>query len=613
MLPKPKTCEGCSLYEAPYGKAMGFSLPDGNGEYGCLIVAEALGADEEIEGKGLVGRSGHFYFSELARVGLERDKFTIFNTIACRPPDNKLVKQPYEKLAIAHCAPNLDKVIDHARAQARAYGKTFTILTLGRTAFKRVMGYEDKGPIMALDYLCYPHWNERYGAWVVASDHPAYLVRGSTHLVPVMTFAAQRAVEIGASGVAPDVSIYLEDPPPAVFAQWVADYKRYRAINPSETYLSYDIETPYKLKKRNEDEMAKEEGEDYTILRCSFSYIPGHAISVPWSAQYMPWLEELFNSQSQMVGWNSENFDWPRIAHQIPVSGDNIDGMLAWHVLNSSLPKSLGFVTPFYVHNATIWKHEATNRPAWYNCRDADYALQCFLGIQRDLKAAHLWDEVFKVHVIEAARVLAYMSGQGVVLDATARDEAEVKVGGMLEEIEASIEHVVPIEARELKVYQKTPADTSGMVQVQGSVKTTQCPKCGAMGVKADHFKSVGVKKLKGGAVENVCVGLKSIKVSVVTQLWALPQPFKISKVSMLRYQSVMRHQPIIDTREKKVTFDEKAIERLQKLYPLDTLYPLILEQRSLSKLLGTYIGRREMIEVEVPNNYVLQSGERFL
>ncbi len=47
---------------------------------------------------------------------------------------------------------------EKSREEAKAKGKTFTILTLGRTAFKRVMGLSEfvHSRLLKLDYLCYP-------------------------------------------------------------------------------------------------------------------------------------------------------------------------------------------------------------------------------------------------------------------------------------------------------------------------------------------------------------------------------------------------------------------------------------------------------------------------
>src|SRR5438094_199614 len=142
MHEKPLACSGCQLFEGPYGRTKGFVPSAGAGD--ILIVGEAPGQDEEQEGVPFVGASGHALFQQLKRVSIERESFTIHNVLSCRPPDNKLVKMPYEQSYIAHCSPNLDATIERVRQQARANGKTFVIVSLGKTAFQRVMGYDYK-------------------------------------------------------------------------------------------------------------------------------------------------------------------------------------------------------------------------------------------------------------------------------------------------------------------------------------------------------------------------------------------------------------------------------------------------------------------------------------
>ena len=589
MIPKPTTCAGCPLHDPPLGKQMGFSRVDGTGLNGVMLIAEALGESEEEEGIALVGKAGHYLFSQLARVDVLRDDFTLFNTLACRPPNNKLAKMPFEAQAIKHCAPNLDKAIFDARGKAVAAGLTFTIVTLGRIAFKRVMGYDDKHPVMRKDYLNYPFWNETYGAWVIAAQHPSYLMRGNHSEVPVLQYGVKRAVEIARDGISIDKPTYILDPEPMIFKGWANDYKRIYEMDPENTYLSYDIETPMKQGK-DEEEVAKEDDDDYTILRVSFAYRPGEAISIPWTATYTPILEELFSHPGAKVGWNNEQYDNPRVRAQMPMGGDSIDGMLAWHVLNTSLKKGLGFVTPFYAPTMSMWKHLSEEKPAFYNAVDADAALRCFLGIKRDLIANKQWD-MFYEHVIKLNRVFAHMSKVGVLRDETMRSEAETMLSAKLDELEVKMEGAVPQEARKHRVYKKTPKDTAGMIQIPGEIKLPQCPVCGEIPAPASHFKSIGKKRLKAGDLENYCVDRKAEKVMVPTLLWAKPLEFKISNKGMQTYQKVLKHQAVLSRKERKITFDEKAILRLQKKYPKDPLYPLILEHREHQGLLTKYIG----------------------
>lgn len=584
MLPKPNSCVGCSLYTPPYGKPTGFSTVDGSGSSGVAIVGEALGEQEESSGKPFVGKSGYQLFEQLKRVGLERDIFTIANAVFCRPPQNVLVKTPYEKAAISHCAPNLDKALADARAVAVAAGKHFTIVTLGVTAFKRVLRIPDDSPILRQKYIAYPFYSTEYQAWVYPCYHPAYLLRGYSNLWPVVQYVFQQAVEVAEHGLQRDTLDYLLDPCPSTFEQWIQQYKQEHALHPESTYLSFDIETPMK-QGMDEEELSREMDDDYTILRCSFAYKPGNAVSVPWRAEYRSGLEELFSLPFTKIGWNCENFDLPRVRTHMPVNGMVHDGMLCFHILNSHLPKGLGFVTPFYWKNVELWKHLSDSKPAYYNAVDSDAALRNFIGIQQNLHENQLWD-VYDKHVVQLNPVLSYMSGQGVVLDTEMRKDAEAQLHEKLDALETKMELTVPVEVKGVSPkngYTKTPRSTAGLVEREFQISVLGCSRCGELFINSTHTKT----KKTG----NLCESAETFTETQTVTRWCKQLPFKISKKSLLGYQHALRHQAMQSRREKKVTFDETAIKKLIKKYPHDQLYPLILLHRGAQKLATTYIG----------------------
>lgn len=634
MLTKPDfPCRQC--YGWRWG-CDGYVPADGTGDNGVLVVLEAAGEDEANCGIPTVGRAGQFLWNKLHGVGIEREGFRIHNCLSCRPPKNLLSKMPYEHDVITSCAPLLDATIYAHADHARSMGKTPVIVALGRIAFKRLMGVTERDPIMKKDYIAYPFWSQRYQSWIISAYHPSFLMQGNQHLTPILTYVFQRALEIAEHGITIDnlENAYLEDPEPATFESWVEDYFEACYRSP-ETYLSYDIETPY---KEGKDEATVAVADDITpILRCSFSYQPGEAVSIPWKAHYYPMLGKLFASPYPKVGWNSNQFDTPKIQEYFPISGDNIDAMLAWHVLNSSFPKGLGFVTPFYAQRMSMWKHLDKERPAFYNACDADAALRCWLGIKEDLKKNNLHD-VFQRHVIDVHRVFSYMSAKGVVLDQQLRRESEIRLQSMLDSIESDMEASIPLAARKLKVFKKTPKDIKeiqiganglegpdwqrarlkreaeklGYIQVEGTRTMKQCPQC-ALEADAKHFKSIGKKRLAKGEAENPCFGYKANKTTCYATLWAKPLEWKVSKLGLTNYQGAVKHSSIYDKRKQRVSYDESAMMRLMKKYPNDQLYPLILKHREIQKLLTVYIGISEYKEVEVADNYELQSDERWL
>lgn len=602
LINKPETCIGCPLYEKPHGKTCGFVPSSGDGKSGVMILGEAAGENEETQGEGFVGKAGYYLFQNLKRVGIDREGFRIANVIKCRPSKNLLVGAAYEEEAIAKCSSMLVHDITDMKERCKKNGKSLVVLTLGRTAFKAMMGFKDKDPIMHKDYIAYPFWSSVHNCWVVPAYHPSYLMRGNTHLMPVLQFAATRALEIAKDGFKFIEPNYELDPNVFKFTQWVEEYIKAATADPN-IILAYDIETPFKS-GADEADIDKEEDDDYTILRCSFSYRVGEAVSVQWNAQMRPALEKIFGFSGTKAGWNNLAYDRPRILAQMPMNGAELDGMLCWHVLNSALPKGLGFVAPYYAQQQGVWKYLSDAQPALYNAVDSDVTLRCILGIKQDLIKNNLWD-VLNKHVTEVHKVFSYMSNQGVLIDQGLRQEAEDKLSVKLASVEGKMEEVVPKEAREVKIYKTMPKvlkpiyelfpeprslsdveklnalckDTpKGLFELVKDYPVNVCTACGLE--RPDRWKKH--RDLCGGTTTSI---------TIPQTVWGSYKEFKLSKKRMMSYQGILKHQAIVNRKEGKTTFDEKAILQLLKKYPNDSLYPLILEHRSTQKLLSSFVG----------------------
>lgn len=304
MLTRPSNCEGCPLNPI----ASGFMVSTGSGSNGVLLVGEALGEAEADAGKPFVGKSGSTLDKMLARGGMARDDFWVSNTIFCRPPDNKLTGMYYAAEAIEHCMPNLDS--DIYRMVPRV------IVTLGVTAFKRVIPeianqwgvglLDSKKHKGARGYVFY---SDKYKCWVIPTVHPAFVVRGKTAWSQVIIHDIQRATEIARDGYKYDVVDYTLDPAPYAALKWVDNFELYYKGHPG-TILSCDIETPHK--DANEEELDVEDGQDYIILRCGYSYMDFHGMSIPWGGPYKMIHERLMAHPCDKVFWNAP-FDVPRV------------------------------------------------------------------------------------------------------------------------------------------------------------------------------------------------------------------------------------------------------------------------------------------------------------
>lgn len=77
--------EGCALRAT----ATQLVFADGNPEAKLMLVGEAPGRDEDIEGLPFVGRSGKLLDRMLAAIGIDRTQAYIANIIPWRPPGNR--------------------------------------------------------------------------------------------------------------------------------------------------------------------------------------------------------------------------------------------------------------------------------------------------------------------------------------------------------------------------------------------------------------------------------------------------------------------------------------------------------------------------------------------
>lgn len=622
MRPKPATCQGCVLY----GTGQGFVPASGDGTNGVLIVLEAAGEQEAHAGIPLVGRAGQYFWSQLLRVGLSREGFRVHNVLSCRPPNNVLVGAPYEQAAIAHCAGHLDATLRTHDAASRAAGLTPVVLALGKVAARALMGWPADAPEWGVDTYGYVHWSPTANMWVIVGPHPAAVMRGQHALANVLQFCAQRAVEIARCGFAYDQPRLRTDLFPDELDDWVDTFLAAQAERPGEVWLSYDIETPWK-QHHSEELLPDHEDTSFYILRWGLCWQEGEAISVPGHPSYLGGLTRLFSSGAVGLNWNGELYDNVRIRAAIPTFNlHSMDVMLAWHVLHSSLPKSLGFVTPFYWPGARLWKHEASSHPARYNALDALATWRCWAGIRPHLEAGDLYP-VFERHVLRVNHVLRYMTGKGVAFDAERRFAAEQRLLAEQARLMRELEAAVPLEARTLRPVARQPADTTGYVQVPGTRRTTRCTRCGALDVRAAHTASLGRKRLSACLVcgktakahptdhpwtppaENPCLGAVRERVEVPAQVWAQVMPLTLSTKTLLAYQRVRGHRPMM-TREGRPSFDEGAVMRLAERHPQDPLYQRIVAYRRVQTLLSRYIGRAVQEPVVVPDDYVLQPGE---
>lgn len=117
------SCHACTLGDTRTNLVFGA----GNSEARVLIVGEAPGKNEDLQGEPFVGAAGKYLNELLELADLEREDVYIANVLKCRPPQNRNPK-PEE---IQACAPFL-------REQTRSIDPE-VIVTLGNFATKFIL------------------------------------------------------------------------------------------------------------------------------------------------------------------------------------------------------------------------------------------------------------------------------------------------------------------------------------------------------------------------------------------------------------------------------------------------------------------------------------------
>ena len=159
---KCRACKACALAKTRHNVV----FADGNPETASIVlIGEAPGEMEDMEGRPFVGRAGQLLDEFLSEAGISReDDLYIINTVKCRPPENRIPTEE-EKSA---CEKFLHAQIDIMNPKA--------IIFCGATALKSFWA-DQKVQISKIsgNWFTVNINNKEYRA--MAIFHPSYLLR----------------------------------------------------------------------------------------------------------------------------------------------------------------------------------------------------------------------------------------------------------------------------------------------------------------------------------------------------------------------------------------------------------------------------------------------------
>ena len=151
--------DGCSLKRT--AKSLCFAR--GSASARIMLIGEAPGRDEDLQGKPFVGRAGQLLDRMLAAIGLGEEHVYITNTVYWRPPGNRTPTLE----EIEACAPFLARQIEILSPSI--------LVLLGGAAAKTILGTNEGIMRLRGKWLTYSTAGRNLPT--LATLHPAYLLR----------------------------------------------------------------------------------------------------------------------------------------------------------------------------------------------------------------------------------------------------------------------------------------------------------------------------------------------------------------------------------------------------------------------------------------------------
>ena len=150
-----KDCTKCHMSQTRTNFVFGTGNPDAD----LMLIGEAPGREEDLQGKPFEGAAGQILDKGLKAIGFEREEVFIANNLKCRPPENRDPKPDEVEI----CKPHLLQQIKLIRPKI--------ILALGRISAQALL--DTKSPLGRLR----GRFHDFEGIKLLVTYHPAALLR----------------------------------------------------------------------------------------------------------------------------------------------------------------------------------------------------------------------------------------------------------------------------------------------------------------------------------------------------------------------------------------------------------------------------------------------------
>ncbi len=643
----PESCKGCPLYDNHIG--LGFMSPEGTGSSGVLVVAEALGDHEAQASLPLRPNApaGSVFQGILRRMsGVDRNQFTITNSIWCRPGRyNFLDGAPYEFAAIEHCQQYNASLVRERRPRA--------IVTLGGIPTRTITGYsgEKQGITLirgfALESSRPEYFVDGHPVPVIPTYHPSFLMRASKSRSKDKEVGGKVEKAVGGMGLTGvmmrDIKLAMDIakfgmPEKVQFTAINGDQETMEwLISEAEAHpewdLAWDIETPHSLAKAADE--SEIDSIKANILQIQFALNSG--IGYVFPGFDVEWVKEgsrrLLAGRNRKLTWNGWKFDDKVVAsYGLTIGGVNVDLMSAWAWLQPDLPKSLQYVTSFYAPTMRPWKHLNQVGDLTYGASDVIAPHLIAEGVFEALKAKGLWQS-YERHVLFLRDEMVEAQRRGFPVDNVRHEAFEVKIDAEIGKITKQFPDLVPgsllpLEPkadkkkklvgvgyvgipRQIKEFLNEagdPIDGSDRVVIREEVPVLDEETGAEIGLETRHvlYTRRVVEVMDRESMETSSL-LRWVRVLPFS---ANSGPQKIAYIQLKRDEEIQKRLekgqsraqaerlakyavPQVRDKKTKEMKDNTGSKELEKLFKStgDILFKLLVEITKLNKLKGTYCG----------------------
>src|SRR3990167_5923654 len=361
--------------------------PDGSLNSKIAIIGEAPGAEEVIQRRGFVGKSGQLLWSILAEQGIQREDCYVSNVVKNRPQGNDI--------ALADLPPHDPEWLPLLQAELSEV-RPNVVFALGATALNALCNYDENFNRISTKEMSIMSWR--------GSVLPCTLVPGLKVLSSVAPTAVMRQWKWRVY-LATDVRKLTEQVKFGEIRTTEQTIHIFPSFKDSIEFLN-DINGPYAT------DVEIQNGE----LACvGFAPSNTEAMCIPITKRDLTsyWSEEqelaLWKAMASRlaspipsIGQNYV-FDlfWYMIYGIRPYLGEVYDTMLMANLLNPEMEKDLGTLVslylnyPFHKDDAKVWLPNAkvTDEAFFrYNGMDCLRTRECWTVMSDELHEAKLWD-----------------------------------------------------------------------------------------------------------------------------------------------------------------------------------------------------------------------------